>query len=747
MRVSSSGSASCVALSWLLACSTPPGGTGTATGLPGQNEPPGSVALTDGSSPQTDAATAKTDGATAKTDSAASGSDIAAPADAGSPPDSAPGDAGSPPVEVVDWSDQLDPIDQMDPIDAPASADTPASTDTGGSADAGPDVPVLVMPKGCVGKNIGSDGYESLAITAPVQPMIVPAGKATALVFLVHGVKADGTKGNLPAAATWEIAPPTAGTFDATGTLTTDGSVGGEATVYATFKSMCAPAKVQFVVHALHVVAESSPGAGLALQQAVAKDDAAGGPQIVYPPPDAMAPKDFAPITPQWKPPTAVNPNVYSVRFTSDVAQLDIVGTPAAWKLGAGLGVTLPAAAWDKLFSLPAKQWSLRVVAANVVGKVVQQAVASAPQSFFVAHEKAGGAIYYWNTALSAVRVLEPGQTQAKSLATPGGMCPGCHSISPDGSTVAVSFMMGAGMSSMSMALFTAKSGVTPPWLHPDAKAKLASSFTIGATFSPKYWSGTDRRLVVPTSGVAGFFPVPPKLQVVDLMKGTLNALVKGGDAGQQAFPTWSPDGLTVVYASSKDVGNGFAAAQPTALYQVPFNGGAGGQAVKLAGTDTAGVYHYYPAFTPDGQFIAYNRGVQNTQACPQNANQGQNGGPGNADSGTYDNCDAELWATSLNGAAPIRLDKANGPFKTMTNSWPTFGIVKGQYHWLAFSSRREYGFVHGGNPPAPQIWIAAVDGKQLAQGKDGSFAALWLPGQDLKAGCHIARWSDTPRD
>jgi hypothetical protein len=86
---------------------------------------------------------------------------------------------------VVDWSDQLDPVDAKAPTDEGSASAGDGST----AADAGPDVPVLVMPKGCVGKNIGSDGFESLAITAPVQPMVVPAGKATALSFLVHGVK------------------------------------------------------------------------------------------------------------------------------------------------------------------------------------------------------------------------------------------------------------------------------------------------------------------------------------------------------------------------------------------------------------------------------------------------------------------------------------------------------------------------------------------------------------------------------
>ncbi len=41
----------------------------------------------------------------------------------------------------------------------------------------------------------------------------------------------------------------------------------------------------------------------------------------------------------------------------------------------------------------------------------------------------------------------------------------------------------------------------------------------------------------------------------------------------------------------------------------------------------------------------------------------------------------------------------------------------------------------------------ANQDTTLAAQGVEPSYAALWLPGQDMDAGCHIARWSAKPRD
>lgn len=503
------------------------------------------------------------------------------------------------------------------------------------------------------------------------------------------------------------------------------------------------PAAVTLIVDA---TATSDPGLA---ELVVGKPGALTGDlEIAYPPDNALAPIDFAPITVQW---TYSGPaDKFIVRLENAEAEIDVLGDAANWastaSTGKGYALTLPKSIWQDLFAFPDHPaWKLRILAATVSGgQLTGKLLASKPLTFHVSPMPAGGAIYYWNTQMMAVRVLEQGQKQPVTVATPGGMCAGCHSVSPDGSTVAVSHMMGAGMASMSMSLVTAKSGQPPPWLHPKAKQLLASSFTIAAAFSEEHFNDKERWLVVPTSGTAGFIPGPTKLMAVDLMGGAATSLVQGGDLGQQAFPAWSKDGSTVVYASSSNVGNGFAATVATALYTVPFNGGQGGKAQVVAGADDPDVFHYYPTFTLDGQYIVYNRAATSGTSCPASAS---SGGPSSGGEGTYDNCHAELWMIAATGGNPIRLDLANESLEPLTNSWPTLGIVPGQYHWMAFSSRRNYGFLHAGNPPSPQIYIAAIDPLKIAAGQDPSYAALWLPGQDITAGCHIARWSSTPRD
>jgi hypothetical protein len=303
--------------------------------------------------------------------------------------------------------------------------------------------------------------------------------------------------------------------------------------------------------------------------------------------------------------------------------------------------------------------------------------------------------------------------------------------------------MVGGGFGSMSMSLVGAKTGAPPTWLHADASKVLASSFTISAAFSEKYFTATDKWLVVPSSGGGGLVGGAVKLLAVDLIKGSSNPLVKGGDLGQQAFPTWSKEGKYVVYASAADVGQGFSGSQATSLYRVQFAGGQGGQAQAIKGADEPGIFHYYPSLSQDGQWIVYNRADPAGPSCAAAGGGGPSSGGGAT---TYDNCNAELWAIPIGGGKAVRLDNANLSTDPLTNSWPTFGQVVGKYLWMTFSSRRNYGLLHTGAPANPQIYVAAVDPQKLAEGLDGSFGALWLPGQDLGAGCHIARWSSPPR-
>ena len=73
---------------------------------------------------------------------------------------------------------------------------------------------------------------------------------------------------------------------------------------------------------------------------------------------------------------------------------------------------------------------------------------------------------------------------------------------------------------------------------------------------------------------------------------------------------------------------------------------GDGGAAEPIAGADEPSVLQYYPAFSPDGLWIAYNKAVEQLgPSCPASS-QGY--------SGTYDNCKAEVFIVPSNGGTAI---------------------------------------------------------------------------------------------
>jgi len=170
---------------------------------------------------------------------------------------------------------------------------------------------------------------------------------------------------------------------------------------------------------------------------------------------------------------------------------------------------------------------------------------------------------------------------------------------------------------------------------------------------------------------------------------------------------------------------------------------------------------NYYPAISPDGSTLIFNRATGTTLA----------------EHDSYNNPKATLMAMVVPSGTPIALANAN-LHDTLTNSWPRWSPFVQTYKgkrlvWVTFSSTRDYGLrVQNENltpatfncyPPVspedpsgdhakpfdanctqPQIWMAAVDLDTIASGGDGSFPAFWLPFQDFTAHNHIAQWADT---
>jgi Tol biopolymer transport system component len=183
---------------------------------------------------------------------------------------------------------------------------------------------------------------------------------------------------------------------------------------------------------------------------------------------------------------------------------------------------------------------------------------------------------------------------------------------------------------------------------------------------------------------------------------------------GRYTHPDWSPDGTSVVAVRVTGQFNSDMGFTGGELVKIPFTDGAFGTPVTLVPA-VSGKNLYYPAWSPDGAWIAYNRSTGDS----------------------YADGDAEVWLSTADGTRQIRLDTINDG--GVQNSYPRWGpLPDDDVLWLAFSSKRDYA---PSQTSFPQIWISAIDPTLAEQGLDPSFAPFWLPGQDVRSDNHLPAW------
>jgi hypothetical protein len=180
--------------------------------------------------------------------------------------------------------------------------------------------------------------------------------------------------------------------------------------------------------------------------------------------------------------------------------------------------------------------------------------------------------------------------------------------------------------------------------------------------------------------------------------------------------PDWSPLGDEVVFATGDGDAPGAAS-----LARIAYNNGAWGTPQVFL-PPTGDRTNLFPMFSPEGSWIAFSQGK---------------GGHGDEE--------AQLHVIASQNGTPIECTKANRvTSNTMTdgqyqNSQPTWA-PPGDYHWIAFNTKREYGVVQEGG--MQQIWVAAVDIEKAALGQDPSFPAFRVPFQGLDENNHRAYWT-----
>jgi hypothetical protein len=146
------------------------------------------------------------------------------------------------------------------------------------------------------------------------------------------------------------------------------------------------------------------------------------------------------------------------------------------------------------------------------------------------------------------------------------------------------------------------------------------------------------------------------------------------------------------------------------------------------------GVNNFFPTWSPDGNWIAFNRAP--------------------AEDFSYDDNNTEAWVVKADGSQPpIPLAKANFS-KGLTNSgvrWAPFpqtlGVSQEPIFWLTISSKRDFGTrLKNSDTPLSsqrvQLWMTPFFPARAALGQDPSLPVFRLPFQDLASSNHTAQWT-----
>ncbi len=363
-------------------------------------------------------------------------------------------------------------------------------------------------------------------------------------------------------------------------------------------------------------------------------------------------------------------------------------------------------------------------------------------------------------------------QTANNTQAAGSVECIGCHAAIPDGvdggvgkSVAFVDFYPWTGVVAE---VERDAGGAIPSWLT-TAGAQAFSQPWIGLpTFSKSDWA-TGRHIAIasygcppsttstgwypwngngcsdqPSAGLAWFDLSSAAAPVISansydvgmgVLKGqgtTWGILARTGDPRGAEFANFSHDGKSIVYVSTNAGKDGRLGTGTADLYTIPYGARQGGAATAVMGAAEATWAEFYPSFSPNDAFIAFNRA------------------PGSE--AMYYNPHDEVFVVASGGGTAKRLVAndpptcMNAPSPGVTNSWPKWSPSVQQcsdgltYYWLIFSSSRDgnaFNLANFKDPkpstpvPTSQLYLTAITVDQNNQLQ--TYPALYIWNQPAK--------------
>ena len=592
---------------------------------------------------------------------------------------------------------------------------------------------ICALMFGCGGSS--SDGFDeegaTLRLDPPASEHVILNGANPQQPYTAVLVDPNGQTRDVTAEATFYV-ESSFGAFSGP-TLTIHGP--GKTTVSALWTGKQGTAQVLARVKSTRVADDVPPNAPDLF--AGGTEDAARAPTIVYPAEGVTMPRNIGDFETHWTDP---NNNVFEVSLQSEFADVRVY---VAGGNGVGGG---PRPSW---FNFTPQEWGYAVANQNTVNYQVRGAstttpgvIGSAPARMVrLTNEAMEGGVYYWAAAgadygIFRHDVAKPGQPaeafmtyQSTGGAAGGGKCVACHALSSDGTTMAITYDGGNGRATV-VDVATATAQPVPAPAGPGDY----SSDTTRWNFATLYPNGS--RMLTVFGGVISVRNTSDQAAV---------ATMPGG--GYATHPDLSTDMSKLVYIRTSAAGADWSFTGGT-IYTRSFdpNTLAFGAETPLV---TAGGNNFYPSWSPDGEWILFNRSPNN----------------GNA----YNNVEASLWVVKADGSMPpIRLASFNAAAGGLTNSWgrwapfqQTVGTAAEPIYWITVSSKRDVGVRrlnstqpdldpvgvpgHGTNEDdkTPQIWMSPFYTTRALAGQDPTTPAFRLPFQNLTSNNHIAQWTE----
>jgi hypothetical protein len=338
----------------------------------------------------------------------------------------------------------------------------------------------------------------------------------------------------------------------------------------------------------------SSPVSGLF--SGLPDPDPNATPVIVYPLAGSMHPINLADITFQWRRGPGAAQTLFRIRarkLSKDTFEFYVPCNDASTQGG------VPQMDLECVYHMPPGAWIDLATAAHGESVTVDIAgvdptrpgivATSEPMTISFSPEYVAGGFYYWSTSIQgAMRLLFGGRPVQQYIVrntptTNPSDCSGCHTVSRDGSTMA--FTHGRDPDGALRVIETADA--TKPLFPP------ATSHDSGMTALNRDGS----RVLVSYQG---------KLVLRDTATGNQLGEVPSSFLGSPRrgyHPEWSPDDKQIVLTLSSD-GTNDVTVSTGGIGILPYNDGAFGPVEEIVSATME--FNFYPTWSPDGHWIAF---------------------------------------------------------------------------------------------------------------------------------------------